>query len=75
LILGRGKIFLFSVASRPALGPTYLPIQWVLGGGGELFWVKEPGVKLTTHLCLIPRTRMVELYLYSLRYLHGIVIN
>jgi hypothetical protein len=26
---GRGKIFLFSTTSRPALGPTQLPIQGV----------------------------------------------
>jgi hypothetical protein len=24
--------FLFTTASRPALGPTHLPIQWVPGG-------------------------------------------
>jgi hypothetical protein len=28
---GKGKIFLFSTAARPALGPTQPPIQWVLG--------------------------------------------
>jgi hypothetical protein len=28
-IPGRGNIFLFSIASRPALGPTQPPIQWV----------------------------------------------
>jgi hypothetical protein len=26
------KIFLFSTASRPTLGPTQPPIQWVTGG-------------------------------------------
>jgi hypothetical protein len=30
-IPGRDKIFLFSIASRPALGPTQRPIQWVPG--------------------------------------------
>jgi hypothetical protein len=30
-IPGRGKIFLFSIASRPPLGPTEPPIQWVSG--------------------------------------------
>jgi hypothetical protein len=28
---GRGKIFLFSAASRPDVGPTQPPVQWVLG--------------------------------------------
>jgi hypothetical protein len=28
---GRGKIFMFSTASRPAMGPTQPPIQWVPG--------------------------------------------
>jgi hypothetical protein len=28
-IPGRGKIFLFSLTFRPALGPTQPPIQWV----------------------------------------------
>jgi hypothetical protein len=30
-IRGRGKIFLFSITSRSALGPTQSPIRWVLG--------------------------------------------
>jgi hypothetical protein len=35
-VLGKGKILLFSIASRPALGLTQPPIQWVPG-------VKRPG--------------------------------
>jgi hypothetical protein len=35
---GRVKNFLFSKSSRPALGPTQLPIKWVP-------WVLPPGVK------------------------------
>jgi hypothetical protein len=35
---GRGSIFLYSTTSRPALGPTHPPIQWVLA-------VVSPGVK------------------------------
>jgi hypothetical protein len=30
-IPGRGEIFRFSTASRPVLGPTHTPIQWVPG--------------------------------------------
>jgi hypothetical protein len=42
LIPGRGKIFLFSIASNPALGSTQPPIQWVLEA-------LSPGVKLLGH--------------------------
>jgi hypothetical protein len=42
---GRFKNFLFFASSRPVLGPNEPPIQWVLG------------VKLTTHLQLLPRSR------------------
>jgi hypothetical protein len=69
----KDKIFLFSIASRPAVGPTQPPIQWVpwaLSPGG-----KRQGVKLTTHLHLVPRSRMVELYLHSPVCLYGIVLN
>jgi hypothetical protein len=45
----------FSTASRTALGPTQPPIQWVpraLSLGD-----KRPGVKLTTHLHLVLRSK------------------
>jgi hypothetical protein len=42
--------FLFSTSSRLALGSTQRPIQWVLG-------TLSRGVKLTTHLQLVPRSR------------------
>jgi hypothetical protein len=49
-------IFLFATASRPALGRTHPPMQWV---PGALSWkVKRSGVKLTAHLHLVPRLRM-----------------
>jgi hypothetical protein len=32
-------------------------------------------VKLSTHLQLVPRSRMVELYLHSPIRFHGIVLN
>jgi hypothetical protein len=40
-ISGRFNNFLFSTASRPTLGPTQPPIQWVPGGGGAF----PPGIK------------------------------
>jgi hypothetical protein len=43
--------FLFTTASRTALGPTQPPIQWVTGA-------LSLGVKLTTHINLVPRSRM-----------------
>jgi hypothetical protein len=49
--------------SRPALGPTQPPVQWVPGlPGVESAW----GVALTPHPLLVPRSKnRVELYLYS----------
>jgi hypothetical protein len=70
---GSVMIFLFSIASTPALGPTQPPIQWVPGS-------PSPGVKrhvreLNTHLHLVPRSRMVELNLNSAIRLLRIVVN
>jgi hypothetical protein len=42
--------FLFTTASRPALEPAKPPIQWVPGALPQ-------GVKLTTHLHLVPKSR------------------
>jgi hypothetical protein len=49
-------IFLFATVSRTDLGPTHHPIQWVPGAfpwGGS-----GSGVKLTTQLHLVQRSRM-----------------
>jgi hypothetical protein len=60
----QGQIFLLAPASRPALGPTEPPIQWVPG-------VLSPGVKrgrgvtLTTHPHLASRLRMSRSYTSS----------
>jgi hypothetical protein len=32
-------------------------------------------VKLNTHLCLILNLRMIELYVHSPMYLHGVMLN
>jgi hypothetical protein len=34
-ITGKGKMFLLSTTSRPVLGPTQAPIQWVPGAGSR----------------------------------------
>jgi hypothetical protein len=70
---GRVKIFHFSMSSRPALGSTQSPIQWVQGlfPGGKNGRV----VKLTTHLQLMPWSRNMCLYVHSPIRLHGVVLT
>jgi hypothetical protein len=53
---GQTFIFLYSIPSIPALGPTRPPIQWVPG----LFLRGESGreVQLTAHLHLMSRSIM-----------------
>jgi hypothetical protein len=41
-ISGKGNIFLISIVSRPALGPTHLPMQMVPGAG-------SPGITRQGH--------------------------
>jgi hypothetical protein len=48
-------IFLFTTVSRTALVPTQPPIQWVKRA--LFLGVKRPGVKLTTHIHLVPRSK------------------
>jgi hypothetical protein len=45
------ELFFFTTASRPALRPTQPPIEWAPGALSR-------GVKLTTHLHLVWRSRM-----------------
>jgi hypothetical protein len=48
-------------------------IQWVSWAISLEESVRD--AKLTTHLLLVPRSRMVELYLHSPIRLHGLVFN
>jgi hypothetical protein len=67
-------IFLFTTASRLALGPTQPSIQWV---PGVLYPAKSgPGVKMTTHLYLVPRSKNELSYTFTptIR-LHGAVLS
>jgi hypothetical protein len=50
------RIFLLVTASRPALGRAQPPIQWLPGALPQ--WWSGWGVKLTTHLHVVPRLRM-----------------
>jgi hypothetical protein len=69
----RGKIFLLFIASRPALKPTQTPKQWVQGALSSR--VKQQEVKMKSHLHIVLRSRMVELYLHSSTRLHGVMLN
>jgi hypothetical protein len=64
-IPGRGeRIFPLTSVSRPALGPTQTPIQWVpavLSAGLK----RDRGVTLTTHPHLVPRSKMSRSYTSS----------
>jgi hypothetical protein len=53
------------------------PHNLLCNGYRGLFPQRESGrsVKLTTHLYLVPMSTMVEVYLHSLMYLHGMVLN
>jgi hypothetical protein len=60
--IGAGNFF-FATSSRTALGPTHSPIQWV--PGALSLGVKPRGVKLTTHLHLVPRSNNAWSYTYT----------
>jgi hypothetical protein len=58
------ELFIYSPPlAVPVLEPTELPIQWLM----ELFPRGYSGlsVALTTHLDLVPRSRILELFIYS----------
>jgi hypothetical protein len=53
----RQRIVLLASASRPALGPTQPPVQWVPGAFSPGV-KRDRGVMLTTHPHLVPRLNM-----------------
>jgi hypothetical protein len=58
-------IFLFTTASRPALGPTQPPVKWVPGALSQ--GVKRPGCEAHhSHPSSAGDKECVELYLHSL---------
>jgi hypothetical protein len=64
-------IFLFSTASRPALGPTQPRIQWVPVGG---LFLKLPGPE-ADHSLLVPRSRIRGAYTSTPTRLHSVVLR
>jgi hypothetical protein len=52
---GRVKNVHFSISFRPALGSIQPPIKWIPGSFSR--GQSGRGVKLTTHLQLVPRSR------------------
>jgi hypothetical protein len=69
-------IFLFTTASRTALGPTQPPIQWV--PGAISLGVKRPGREADhspSSSAEVKNEECVELYLHSPIRLDGVVLS
>jgi hypothetical protein len=67
----RGKRFLYSTVSRPALAPSQPPTLWV----PRETTPEAIRPEREADLQLMSRSRMVEIYLHLLIYLHDIVPN
>jgi hypothetical protein len=70
----RGKIISLSTESISTLGPAQPLVEWLPGRTlfrGEI----GRGMKLINHFRLVPRSRMVEVFLHSSIRLYGVVIN
>jgi hypothetical protein len=66
-------IFLFHETSRPALGPTQLPIQSAAGGCSPR--IRRPGMNTTTHPNTVPGVRMNGVVPPPHIRLHGVHID
>jgi hypothetical protein len=64
--LDRVKNFLFTTSSRPALGSTQLPIQWVLGDFSP--GVKRPGREADHSLPASVKVKKLWIYTSTLTY-------
>jgi hypothetical protein len=73
LEIQQGKAYLSSTASRPPLGPTQPPIQWV--PGPLSLGVNGLGREAVHSPLCSTEVEMVELYLHSSTCLHGVVLN
>jgi hypothetical protein len=69
----RVKNFLFSKSSRPALGSTQSPMQWVPGALSPR--VKRPGREADHSPQARGEVKNVDLYIHSPIRLHGVVLN
>jgi hypothetical protein len=58
---------MISKASTPAMGPTVTPVQWVLEALAQVLMCC--GMKLTSHLHLVPRARVMDNYTSTLPYI------
>lgn len=65
------EIFIFPITSTPFLGLISSSGYHVLFSDGKISW----GMKLTSHLHLILRSGMMELYFHTTIHLHGMLPN
>jgi hypothetical protein len=67
----RQEIFLYFTVSRL----VEVNLAYLMGTRGSFPVVSGWGMKLTTHPHLAPRSRMVELYVHSLKRPYGMGLN
>jgi hypothetical protein len=70
---GRGRDF--SLLYKIQTGSETQSVSYTVGPVGCFLGVKRQGLTLTIHLHLVPKLRMMEIYLHSTICLHGVVLN